>query len=145
MAGSKSNKSPKNNDKDIVLLRELVAQRPFLAGYGNVENSWQSVVQAYSQNYPDDSLTVAAARSRFATMVADFKKEERLSKKASGISEEYSEWKQLLTEVTSLLEQVILESVMSRNKVRRAMLRRRMRKKSSLALLFVKPLLKDKD
>ncbi len=73
----------------------------------------QAINAIYSQNYPDDSLTVAAARSRFATMVADFKKEERLSRKTSGFSEEYSEWKQLLTEVTSLLKQVILESVMS--------------------------------
>jgi hypothetical protein len=65
------------------------------------------VVQAYSRKYPDDCLTVEAARSRFAIIVAGFKKDERLSKNLSGISEEYSEWKQLLTEVTFLFEQVI--------------------------------------
>lgn len=86
--------------QDIVLLREVIAAKPFLAPHGQQEAAWQSVAAELRKN--GFRATFRAARDRFALILRVFQSAERESLRKSGTYEEYEEREHLLTEILNL-------------------------------------------
>ncbi len=90
-----------NDNKDIILLREVQNVLPFKSTYGKILEKWDQVAENVNMLLGKEGIgfTGILAQSRFKTLLIQFKKDEQLSNRASGIEEEYNELTQLLTDL----------------------------------------------
>ena len=83
---------------DIQLLRVIVADPPFAARHGNVQEKWEAVQSRMSNVTGWKSL-----RDRFTLLVKQFKAQSMIQLKKSGTEEEYTERGKLLKEICELM------------------------------------------
>ena len=83
---------------DIQLLRVIVADPPFAARHGNVQEKWEAVQSRMSNMTGWKSL-----RDRFGLLVKQFKAQSMIQLRKSGTEEEYTERDKLLEEICELL------------------------------------------
>jgi hypothetical protein len=88
---------------DIALLRQAVADRPFLAPHGRANEAWATMAQKL-RNVGLLAET-RSVRERFTFLVGKYKKDELMSLRKSGTDEGYGEREMLLGEVGELLNE----------------------------------------
>ncbi|KAI8849189.1 hypothetical protein BC829DRAFT_432721 [Chytridium lagenaria] len=113
---------------DIELLKLVLDQQPFAAGYGRIRDKWQAVTDALKvsltrtgealprvrdliQNLPETTV-----RRRFDTLIDSFKKKEMDSLRASGTDEQCAERERLLIEILEMIEVHELEKAEAQKK-----------------------------
>ncbi|DAZ93369.1 TPA: hypothetical protein N0F65_001554 [Lagenidium giganteum] len=92
-------------DKDVSLLRQTNADLPFTAKHGAVMDAWDAVANVLvAAGFSRSNLDGKKAQNRFITLLDRHKKDEKASDEGSGIAEPYSEHRQLLDTLASLVE-----------------------------------------
>ncbi|KAG9399371.1 hypothetical protein AC1031_011762 [Aphanomyces cochlioides] len=100
-------KRRKFTDKeDVMLLRQINAERPFEARQGEIMKVWASIAQALSEqvDFVRPAFDAKKAQHRFGVLIEGHRAYDRESARASGVSEEYDEKLQLLDELLSALD-----------------------------------------
>jgi hypothetical protein len=90
-------------EEDRMFLRELSAAPPFEVSYGMRGERWKLIATRVSQAV-GHTVTPRSLRDRLATLEKNFKRAEEVSRRASGIAEEYSERDDLLEQYINLKE-----------------------------------------
>lgn len=97
-----------NENDDVILMKEVIASRPYAAGYGKVMAAWDAlaskvVAQAEAKvtNFRPRHVDGKACQSRFKTLLDKHKKFNALSERKSGSSEEETELVTLLDDINA--------------------------------------------
>ncbi len=90
-----------NDQRDLVLLREIQSCEPYNAGHGNTTKTWEVITKNCKDSLgtDGDGLTSTLVQSRFKVLVDKFKKKEAISLRNSGVDEEFNENMQLMTDI----------------------------------------------
>lgn len=89
-------------EHDIALLNQVIADRPFLAGYGQTDDKWNDVAKALKP--AGITATPRSLRERFKSLVELFRSEDYGNLRKSGSEELYGERERLLTEIIELID-----------------------------------------
>ena len=89
---------------DVILLRQINADLPFMSARGDKMGKWDTTAEKVMEvpDFSREGLTGKACQSRFTNLLEKHKHFNHESAKASGCSEEYNEKIQLLDELRSL-------------------------------------------
>jgi hypothetical protein len=89
-----------NPVRDILLLREVIGQRPFAAGYGQAGRVWESITR--NLNTGGMPVTLSTVQGRCALLKRAFRKQQMEQLRRSGTEEECSEREQLLQDLIEM-------------------------------------------
>lgn len=101
-----------NAARDILLLREVVGQRPFAAEHGQGARIWDQISSTLNSIGMD--VTSTTVRGRCAHLKQAFRKEQLAQLRRSGTEEEYDEREQLLQDYIELEEAAESEGIARR-------------------------------
>lgn len=104
---SPANPKPKKRfgaDEDLLLLKQVNADRPFAAAHGRLLSEWDDVaaVLASIDAFRMGTVNGRACQARFKTLLEAHKSANRASARASGVDED-------VTELTALLDDVLAD------------------------------------
>jgi flagellar biosynthesis GTPase FlhF len=89
-----------NPARDILLLREVVGQRPYAAGYGQTSRAWDAIVTNLKAIGMDVTLTTV--QGRYTHLKKAYRTQQMEQMRRSGTEEEYTEREQLLQDIIEL-------------------------------------------
>ncbi|KAH9183084.1 hypothetical protein AeNC1_014940 [Aphanomyces euteiches] len=94
------------DDEDIMLLRQVNAERAFEARQGEITKVWTSVGRALNEHadFRRPGFDYKKAQHRFGILVESHRSFNRDSSKASGVDEAYGEKLQILDELLSAVD-----------------------------------------
>ncbi|KAG2783949.1 hypothetical protein PC129_g13845 [Phytophthora cactorum] len=95
-----------SEEEDVMLLRQVLGDRPFQAQRGKITGAWDALAAKLvaDDSFPRLKLSGKNAQSRFDELVKTRRQENEESMAASGISEEESEKALLLDELIELVD-----------------------------------------
>lgn len=106
------------NHLDILLLRQVLADSPFLAKHGETLKSFEKVKDALKFTEIGDILTAKTCYDRFYLLLNTFQSEDSKNAKKSGVEEEYDEKQQLLTDISVLIKEHNKEMAKEKQKLK---------------------------
>ena len=98
--------APKKNwseDEDIILLRQVSADTPFLAKHGGVMDAWNRLASMICglHDFSRPNFDGKKAQNRFISLLEKHNDDERVSARASGVSEAYGEKRDVLASLVN--------------------------------------------
>lgn len=104
-----------NSTHDLLLLRQIHHERPFSAEYGQLTLKWSQISLTLNKCFGMQT-SWKSCRDRFDNLLKRHNKGELASLKASGTKESYEEKKQLLTDISAMVEEFKMQKTAKQSK-----------------------------